>query len=329
MAEVVEKKTGVLLVNLGSPATTNTRDVRAFLREFLGDPRVVNLPRPLWWLILNLFILPFRPRKSAHAYRSIWTNKGSPLIVFTQHLSDKLAKRYGSDQLLIDCAMRYGQPALRQKLQEFKKQGVEDVIILPLYPQYSSTTTASIFDVVAGEFVSWRHMPSLHFISDYYQSPAYIKAVADSIRSHWQNHGQAGLLLMSFHGLPAKLTEWGDPYFHHCQATARLLAEELNLEDKQWQLVFQSRFGRAEWLKPYCVEVLRDLPKQDVKQVDVVCPGFAVDCLETLEEIAIANKDIFMEAGGKNYRYIPALNDSDAHVEVMAEIIKSANIRGI
>ncbi|QPK61720.1 ferrochelatase [Methylomonas sp. LL1] len=324
MSDARAKKTGVLLVNLGSPATTSTSDVRAFLREFLGDPRVVNLPRPLWWMILNFFILPFRPRKSAHAYRSIWTDKGSPLVVFTRQLSDKLAKRLADDKLQIDCAMRYGKPALRLKLREFNKQGVEDIVILPLYPQYSSTTTASIFDVVADEFVGWRHMPSLRFISDYYQSPVYIKALADSIRSHWQSHGQAALLLMSFHGLPAKLTEWGDPYFYHCQATARLLADELGLRDKQWQLVFQSRFGRAEWLKPYCVEVLRDLPQQDIRQVDVVCPGFAVDCLETLEEIAIANKEIFIEAGGNSYRYIPALNDSDAHVEVMAELIKSA-----
>lgn len=324
MADLGEKKVGVLLVNLGSPASTSTGDVRAFLREFLGDPRVVNLPRPLWWMILNLFVLPFRPRKSAHAYQTIWTDKGSPLIVFTQQLSDKLAKRLGSERVLVDCAMRYGKPALRDKLQLFKQQGVEDIIILPLYPQYSSTTTASIFDVVADEFIGWRHMPSLRFISDYYQKPVYIKAVADSIRAHWQENGQAALLVMSFHGLPAKLTEWGDPYFYHCQATARLLAEELGLNDKQWQMVFQSRFGRAEWLKPYCVEVLQELPKRGIKQVDVVCPGFAVDCLETLEEIALANKEIFIEAGGKSYRYIPALNDSDAHVEVMAEIIKSA-----
>lgn len=324
MSDFPAKKVGVLLVNLGSPLSPRTGDVRAFLREFLGDPRVVNLPRPLWWLILNLFVLPFRPRKAAQAYRSIWTDKGSPLAVYTRQLSDKLAKCYGNDRLIFDSAMRYGKPALREKLQAFKKQGVEHIVVLPLYPQYSSTTTASIFDVVADELVGWRHIPSLSFISDYYQSPAYIKAVADSIRKHWQSHGQAALLLMSFHGLPAKLTEWGDPYFFHCQTTATLLADELGLKEKQWQMVFQSRFGRAEWLKPYCIEVLRDLPKQNVRQVDVVCPGFAVDCLETLEEIAMANKDIFIEAGGKSYRYIPALNDSDVHVEAMAEIIKSA-----
>lgn len=324
MADFGEKKIGILLVNLGSPASTSTADVRAFLREFLGDPRVVNLPRPLWWMILNLFVLPFRPRKSAHAYQTIWTDKGSPLIVLTQQLTDKLAKRLGSETVLVDCAMRYGKPALRDKLRHFQQQGVDEIIILSLYPQYSSTTTASIFDVVAEEFVSWRHMPSLRFISEYHQDPNYIQALADSIRVHWQENGQAGLLVMSFHGLPAKLTEWGDPYFYHCQTTARLLAEALGLNDKEWRLVFQSRFGRAEWLKPYCVEVLQDLPKQGIKQVDVVCPGFSVDCLETLEEIAIANKEVFIEAGGKSYRYIPALNDADAHVEVMAKILQSA-----
>ncbi|WKJ89165.1 ferrochelatase [Methylomonas montana] len=325
MTETGVKKTGVLLVNLGSPASPKTGDVRRFLREFLGDRRVVNLPRPLWWLILHLFVLPFRPKKSAHAYQSIWTAQGSPLVVFTQQLTDKLNTLYGNQQLLIDCAMRYGKPALRDKLQDFKKHGVDEIVILPLYPQYSSTTTASIFDVVAETFLGWRHMPGLHFISDFHQHPSYIEAMAASIRQHWQTHGQAELLLMSFHGLPAKLTEWGDPYFHQCQTTGRLIAEQLGLNDQQWRLVFQSRFGKAEWLKPYCVEVLRDLPKQGIKNVDVVCPGFSVDCLETLEEIAIANQEIFLEAGGDTYRYIACLNDSDAHVEVMYDLIETAH----
>lgn len=324
MAEPHAQKVGVLLVNLGSPDSTKTGDVRRFLREFLGDPRVVNLPRPLWWLILNLFVLPFRPRKSAHAYKQIWTEQGSPLVAFTRRLTEKLAKQYGGERLSIEYAMRYGKPTVGEKLEAFKKQGMEEIVVLPLYPQYSSTTTASIFDAVAEEFAGWRHMPSLRFISDYHQSPVYIAAVAESIKQHWQRQGQGELLLMSFHGLPAKLTEWGDPYFYQCQATARSIADELGLHDDRWRLVFQSRFGKAEWLKPYCVDVLRDLPKQGVKQVDVICPGFSVDCLETLEEIAIANQAIFIEAGGKSYRYIPALNDSDAHVAVMADLIRTA-----
>lgn len=324
MSETPADKTGVLLVNLGSPASPKTGDVRRFLREFLGDPRVVNLPRPLWWLILNLFVLPFRPRKSAHAYQSIWTEHGSPLIVFSQRLTEKLKARYGGPSLLIDCAMRYGKPALRAKLSDLKKQGVAEIVVVPLYPQYSSTTTASIFDIVADEFVEWRHMPGLRFISDFHQHPAYIAAVAASVRQHWQQHGQAQLLVMSFHGLPAKLTEWGDPYYYQCQTSARLIAEQLGLAETQWKLVFQSRFGRAEWLKPYCVEVLEELPKQGIRQIDMICPGFSVDCLETLEEIAIANRELFLEAGGESYRYIPCLNDSDAQVELMLELIRTA-----
>lgn len=324
MSETPADKTGVLLVNLGSPASPKTGDVRRFLREFLGDPRVVNLPRPLWWLILNLFVLPFRPRKSAHAYQSIWTEHGSPLIVFSQRLTEKLKARYGGPSLLIDCAMRYGKPALRDKLRDLKKQGVAEIVVVPLYPQYSSTTTASIFDIVADEFVEWRHMPGLRFISDFHQHPAYIAAVAASVRQHWQQHGQAQLLVMSFHGLPAKLTEWGDPYYYQCQTSARLIAEQLGLAETQWKLVFQSRFGRAEWLKPYCVEVLEELPKQGIRQIDMICPGFSVDCLETLEEIAIANRELFLEAGGESYRYIPCLNDSDAQVELMLELIRTA-----
>ncbi|MDT4329837.1 ferrochelatase [Methylomonas sp. MED-D] len=324
MSRQALRKTGVLLVNLGSPASTKIGDVRRFLREFLGDPRVVNLPRPLWWLILNLFILPFRPKKSAHAYRAIWTEQGSPLIVFTRRLAEKLAARLAGTDIQVEYAMRYGKPALAEKLAEFKQNGVEDIVVVPLYPQYSSTTTASIFDVVAEVFVGWRHLPSLRFIGEFHQHPAYIRAVADSVRTHWAEHGQADCLLMSFHGLPAKLTELGDPYFYQCQATAKRIAEQLELADGQWRLVFQSRFGRAEWLKPYCVEVLAELPTQGIRNIDVLCPGFSVDCLETLEEIAIANREIFLEAGGETYRYIPALNDSDAHVEVMQALIETA-----
>lgn len=317
-------KTGVLLVNLGSPASTKTRDVRRFLREFLGDPRVVNLPRPLWWLILNLFVLPFRPRKSAHAYKSIWTEQGSPLIVFTRRLSKKLAARLAGEGIVVDHAMRYGQPALMAKLQQFQQQGLSDIVIVPLYPQYSSTTTATVFDVVGKAYLSWRYQPSLRFISDFHRHPAYIQAVADSVREYWQQHGQSQLLMMSFHGLPAKLTELGDPYFHQCHASGKLIAENLGLADDQWRLVFQSRFGKAEWLKPYCVEELAKLPGQGIREVDMICPGFSTDCLETLEEIAIANKEIFLEAGGERYRYIPALNDSDAHVELMVDLVATA-----
>ena len=322
MSIAQRKKTAVLVVNLGSPASTKTVDVRQFLREFLGDPRVVNIPRPVWWMILNLFILPFRPQKSAHAYKTIWTEQGSPLVVFTRDLTAKLADAIASENLIVDYAMRYGKPSLAAKLQDFEQQGVDEIIVLPLYPQYSSTTTASIFDVVADAIKNWWHIPGLRLISDFYRHPSYIQALADSVQSYWHAHGQSQLLVMSFHGVPAMLTKKGDPYFYHCQDTARLLAEALQLEPHQWRLVFQSRFGKAEWLKPYCVEVLEQLPQEGIHSVDLVCPGFSVDCLETLEEIAITNQEIFLEAGGEQYRYIPALNDSDAHVAVLRELIQ-------
>ncbi|NOQ36450.1 MAG: ferrochelatase [Methylococcaceae bacterium] len=317
------KKTGVLLVNLGSPASTKTSDVRRFLREFLSDPRVVNLPRFLWWLILNCFVLPFRPRKSAKAYKQIWQKNGSPLVLFTQSLTEKLTKAVNDKNIIVDYAMSYGKPAITEKLAEFKAQQVEEVVIIPLYPQYSSTTTASVYDAVTVFLKGGWHIPSLRFVSDYHQHPLYIEAIAKSIQKNWDEQGRAELLLMSFHGLPAKLTEWGDPYFHQCQQSAKLIAQKLGLKDEQWKIVFQSRFGKAEWLKPYCIEVLQELPQQGIKSVDVVCAGFAVDCLETLEEIAMTNKDIFIKAGGEAYHYFPALNDDQAHIKLMLDLVQN------
>ena len=317
------KKTGVLLVNLGSPAAPTVSAVRRFLREFLGDPRVVNLPRPLWWLILNFFVLPFRPRRSFLAYRKVWDEKGSPLIYLTRQLTDKVASRLAAKDVEVRDAMSYGEPSIPGRLKAFKDEGFEKVVILPLYPQYSSTTTASVFDALADELMSWRHIPEVLFISDYYQEPDYIAGVAKSIHQSWNLHGRHELLLMSFHGLPEVLIEWGDPYYKHCEQTALSIARELSLKDHEWQMVFQSRFGRTEWLKPYCVDTLKSLPERSIKSVDIVCPGFAVDCLETLEEIAIANKEEFIDAGGTDYHYIPALNDSDAHADMVANLLAS------
>ncbi len=316
------KKTAVLLANLGSPTAPTTKAVRRFLADFLWDPRVVNLPRPLWWMILNFFVLPFRPSRSAKAYRKVWHEKGSPLTYLTQQLTQKVDSKLSADAIVTTYAMRYGEPSIANRLKEFQKIGVTDVIVLPLYPQYSSTTTASIYDDLVKELNQWRHLPSFHFISDYHQNSHYIKAVAESIQKAWHQQDKNELLIMSFHGLPEVLTKWGDPYFHHCHKTAALIADKLNLNEKQWMIVFQSRFGKAEWLKPYCVDTLEALPGQGVKTVDVVCPGFAVDCLETLEEIAMENKAIFMEAGGTAYRYISALNDSDEHVNVIVSLIE-------
>lgn len=319
---MAEKQVGVLLANLGSPAAPTVPAVRQFLKEFLGDKRVVNLPRPLWLFILHGFILPFRPKKSLQAYLRIWdSKKGSPLTFLTNQLIAKLATKLATKNIVVNCAMSYGEPSIPNQLRKFQELGVTEIVILPLYPQYSSTTTASVYDSVVKEFNNHWHFPSFRFISDYHQNTVYIEKLAQSIQSAWQEKPKNEMLVMSFHGLPEKLTKKGDPYFYQCQKTAQLLAEKLGLKGYEWKLVFQSRFGKAEWLKPYCVEVLAALPKEGVKSVDVVCPGFAVDCLETLEEIAIENKHIFEAAGGENYRYIPALNDSDENVEVMLDIL--------
>lgn len=315
----MNKKTAILLVNLGSPSAPTAKAVRRFLKQFLWDKRVVNIPRPVWWVILHCFVLTFRPKKSAHAYQAIWTEHGSPLTLYTRALTEKLAKSL--PDYTVDYAMRYGEPSIASQLRKFKAAGISDVVVLPLYPQYSSTTTASVYDDLIAEFNQQWHIPSFKFISDYHDNTQYIEALADSIKQSWQEHGKRDLLLLSFHGVPAFLTKKGDPYFYHCQKTAELLAEKLGLAEHQWRLVFQSRFGKAEWLKPYCVETLQSLPKEGITSVDVVCAGFSVDCLETLEEIAITNKELFIEAGGKDYHYIPALNDTDDHVQVLMNII--------
>jgi len=315
-------KTGVLLVNLGSPAAPTTSAVRRFLKEFLGDPRVVNLPRPLWWVILRFFILPFRPHRSTAAYRKIWDEKGSPLVFLTRQLTDMVAQRLNAKGVITDYAMRYGKPSIAEQLNVLKKQGIDNLIILPLYPQYSSTTTASVYDDLIKELNRWRHLPSFQFISDYHQDEHYIAAVAESIEKIWRKQERNDLLLMSFHGLPEQLTQWGDPYFHQCHKTAALIAEKLDLDKENWRVVFQSRFGKAQWLKPYCAETLQNLARQGVKKIDVVCPGFAVDCLETLEEIAMENKALFIKAGGETYRYIPALNDSKLHADAIVKLIE-------
>ncbi len=315
--------TGILLANLGSPTAPTTPAVRKFLKDFLGDPRVVNLPRPLWWLILHGVILPFRPAKSAHAYQAIWNaERGSPLSFLTHDLTELFRSQQQQSNIVASYAMRYGEPSIASQLRRFKELNLKQVIVLPLYPQYSSTTTASIYDDLVKELNRWRHIPSFKFISDYHDNPAYIAAVAEQIQQHWQANGRNQVLLMSFHGLPKQLVTWGDPYYQQCQRTAQLIADALQLTPSEWQLVFQSRFGKAEWLKPYCVETLQTLPGQGITSVDMVCPGFAVDCLETLEEIAITNRELFLSAGGQAYCYIPALNASLAHVNALKNVLE-------
>ena len=317
-------KTGVLIVNLGTPDAPTPRAVRRYLDEFLSDPRVIDKPRWLWWLILHGIILRLRPYKAAHAYQQIWTKQGSPLLTISQKqaskLQDLLNKKYS--HVSVALGMSYGSPSIKTALESLQKENVNNVVILPMYPQYSATTTASVFDAVAHVLKKWRFLPGIEFISHYHDKPQYIKALADSIRATWKEKGQAEKLLLSFHGLPKSYLAAGDPYFCECQKTGRLLATELELNDSQWMLTFQSRMGVEEWLTPYTDKTLLLLAKQGVKDIQVACPGFPADCLETLEEINMQNRDVFLSAGGDSYRYIPALNDTDGHINMIASLVE-------
>lgn len=314
---------GILLTNLGTPAAPTPKAVRSYLREFLWDPRVVELPRPLWWLILNGVILPTRPRRSAKAYQAVWTEAGSPLLTISQDqaaaLQQMLQAQHG-DTIKVELAMRYGAPSIASGLTALQQQGLRKLIVLPLYPQYSASTTASTFDAVAKTLASWRVVPQQHFINGYHQHPQYIRALADSVRRHWQGQ-RAKKLVMSFHGIPQQFVAQGDPYYEQCQATAKALAHELQLGDAEWLLSFQSRLGKAQWLQPYTDATLKELARSGINQVDVICPGFAADCLETLEEIKIRNQKFFDEAGGEALHYIPALNTQAKHIECLANLV--------
>lgn len=316
-------KTGILLVNLGTPDAPTATAVRHYLQEFLSDPRVVELPRSLWLPLLYGIIIPLRSRRTLKNYQKIWTNSGSPLLVNSQKLARDFAKllqehNYNTE---VAVAMRYGKPSVAAELRNLRQHQCEKIIILPLFPQYSSTTTASVFDAVSAELENWRVIPELTMVTNYARHPAYITALAESIRNYWQQHQPSEHLLISFHGLPKRNITAGDPYQDQCLDTAKRLGEKLNLPSDKYTVVFQSRFGAAEWLQPYCDKTLIRLAKDGVKNVDVICPGFAVDCLETLEEIAETNAEIFHAAGGKRLHYIPALNDSKLHQQMLLEIV--------
>jgi ferrochelatase len=323
-------KTGVLLINLGTPAAPTASAVRRYLREFLSDPRVIEIWRPVWWLILNLFILPTRPKQSARRYARIWSSDGSPLRVHTERQA-KLLRGYLGERirvpLVVDYAMRYGQPSIAATLARLKQQDCDRVLLLPLYPQYAASTTATALDAVGAAFASMRNQPALRSVRNFHDHPGYIAALAQNVNDYWVKHGRPDLLVMSFHGVPRFTLDKGDPYHCECHMTARLLAEALNLAPAQYRVTFQSRFGRAEWLKPYTAEVLKDLGKQKVGRVDVVCPGFISDCLETLEEIAIEGKTIFLNTGGKDYHYIPCLNERDDWIHALTDIV-AGNLLG-
>ncbi|MBT5383733.1 MAG: ferrochelatase [Kordiimonadaceae bacterium] len=321
-------KTGVIITNLGTPDAPETSALKRYLREFLSDPRVVEVPRLIWWFILNLVIVPLRSRSSAKNYKTVWTDDGSPLLDITVRQAAALQKKtdqvFGKNKIIVSCAMRYGNPSIKSILQSFTQKNIRNIVVLPLYPQYCAATNGSTFDALAKELTHSRWVPELKFISGYHIMPSYINAVANSISNYIETKGMPDLLLFSYHGIPQKYLERGDPYYCFCIQTTRLIQKKLALEDDQIKTTFQSRFGKEKWLQPYTDKTLKSLPEQNIKNVAVVCPGFSADCLETLEEIKIENKEYFIEAGGKKYDYIPCLNDSSDHVDMMFDLIEGS-----
>lgn len=316
-------KIGVLITNLGTPDEPTTSALRRYLAEFLSDPRVVEFPRWLWKVILHGVILRIRPARSAAAYRTVWTEEGSPLAIHTEHQAQRLRERFQAKNPNVEVAyaMRYGNPSVASVLDNLLQKGVRKLVVLPLYPQYSGSTTGSTFDAIAADFTQRRWLPELRFVTQYCEKPDYVKAVANSIRDYWEAHGRAEKLIFSYHGVPLKYLHRGDPYHCQCLKTSRLVAEELGISEAEYLTTFQSRFGREEWLKPYTDHTLKDLGASGVEHVQVVCPGFSSDCLETIEEIGEENRDYFLEAGGKKFEYIPALNATDGHIDALEAIL--------
>lgn len=314
------KKQGVLLVNLGTPDEATAPAVKRFLSQFLHDKRVVDMTRWLWCPILHGVILPIRAPKVAKLYQSVWMEQGSPLMVYSKRQANKLARKI---ELPVEVGMTYGNPSLQSGLEALLAQGVEDVIVLPLYPQYSGTTTAAVSDGLTKAFKNMPVMPGYRFIRDYYQHPMYIKALAQSVRRSWEKNGKGDYLLCSYHGIPKRYADNGDVYPQHCDRTTTLLARELELAPNQIGMTYQSRFGREEWLQPYTDKTLETLPGKGIKNLDIIAPAFSVDCLETLEEISDQCSEIFMEKGGERFTYIPCLNDDELHIQMMVDLISN------
>ena len=311
-------RTGVLLVNLGTPAAPTAAALRPYLKQFLSDPRVVEIPRLLWWPILNGIILTLRPAASAKKYASVWMEDGSPLKVHTERLTTLLAEQLrqaGHDEIDVDFAMRYGAPSIADRLQALRARGCTRILVLPLYPQYSASTTATVTDEVGRCLAQMRNQPEVRFVRNFHDNPGYIQALASSVREHWALHGEPDRLVMSFHGVPRRSLELGDPYHCECHKTARLLVAALGIAPERALLTFQSRFGKAEWLQPYTQPTLEKLAAQGIGRVDVICPGFVADCLETLEEMAMECREAFLHHGGKVFHYIPCLNERQDWVE--------------
>ncbi|MBK1710598.1 ferrochelatase [Marichromatium gracile] len=315
---------GVLLINLGTPDSTSVPDVRRYLAEFLSDPRVVEMSRALWLPLLHGIILRTRPARSARAYESVWTEDGSPLLAISRRQRDGIAERLGArlgGPVKVALGMRYGNPSVASALAELRAANARRILVLPLYPQYSATTTGSAFDAVTAELRRWRWLPELRFINQYHDDPAYIDALVASIRAYWAEHGEPERLLFSFHGIPKDYFDKGDPYHCLCRKSARLVIESLGLAEDRWGMSFQSRLGSSEWLQPYTETTLKEWGAAGVKSVHVLSPGFSADCLETIEEIDEENREYFLEAGGEHYGYIPCLNDAPAHLDLLTELI--------
>lgn len=319
-------KKGILLVNLGTPDAPEPIALRRYLKEFLSDHRVVEIPRFLWLMILHLFILPFRSKSSAKLYASVWTKEGSPLLAITKRqglaLQQQLDDDYGEAELPVVIGMRYGNPSIKSALKLLVDKNVRDITVLPLYPQYCAATTGSTFDAIAKELQGYRWVPSIRFINGYHQAPEYINAISQSISRYIEQSGMPERFIFSYHGTPQRYLEQGDPYYCFCIQTTRLVVEALGLNSEQVISSFQSRFGKATWLQPYTDVTLKSLAEEGVKRVAVICPGFSSDCLETIEEIEVENRAYFIDAGGQTYDYIPCLNDSQDHIDMMYQLIK-------
>ncbi|QLB18258.1 ferrochelatase [Mannheimia granulomatis] len=315
-----QQKIGILLANLGTPDEPTTPAVKRYLKQFLSDPRVIDLPKLKWQTILNFIVLPRRSPKVAKLYKSVWSNQGSPLLAISREQQRAVQRNFDAKRknVVVELGMSYGNPSIESATDNLIKQGVERIIVLPLYPQYSSTTTASVFDAFANGLKAQRKIVPFEFIHSYHNDPLYIEALANSIQIE-----EDELLLFSFHGIPKRYEAEGDFYSKHCYETAELVTEKLGLPRERWHLSFQSRFGDEEWLKPYTDETLEGFPEQGIKKVAVVCPGFSADCLETLEEIAEENRENFEKAGGKSYRYIPALNANGDHIKALVTLIEA------
>ncbi len=320
-----EPKVGVLICNLGSPDAPEKNAVRRYLKQFLSDPRVIQpvVAKWVWWLILNVIILNTRPKKSAKLYQSIWNKfgKGAPLVAITEKQLLALQKKFANTNIHVEMAMRYGNPSIQSGMDKLLKKNIDKLIVLPLYPQYSRTTTESTFDEIHQIKTATNNFPSLQLISSYHTHPRYIKALKQSIEKHWQQHGKPQKLIISFHGIPKIYVENGDVYPRHCDETADLLIKALELKSEDYLVCYQSRFGKLEWLQPYLDKTLQSLPAQGITDVQVICPGFAADCLETLEEIEQENRGYFLQAGGKKYSYISALNETDSHIALLESVI--------